>query len=241
MNSNNEIIEELKHFDQATAKVLSIISHEIRGSFNIINGISNLILRDNIIKDPDVRELIHLIQSTSSKSFDLLDNLLHLSNLETINFKSEKRNVNIKNIITDVIEFYKFQINQKKLSIILDLDNNTEVSLNENMMIFIFRNLLSNAIKFSNVKGVIEISYKWNNDVIEIIFTDFGVGMNKKKINELKENIHNVSFNGTIGEKGTGIGLNLCQYFIKQYNGNLEIQSSLGKGSIIKVILPVNI
>lgn len=240
MNSNHAIIEELKHFDQATAKVLSIISHEIRSSFNIINGISNLILRDNIIKDPDVRELILLIQSTSNKSFDLLDNLLHLSNLETINFKTDKRNVNIKNIITEIVEFYKFQLNQKKLSVILDLDNNTEVSVNENMMIFIFRNLLSNAIKFSNVKGVIEISYKWNNEYIEIIVTDFGVGMNKKKINELKENIQKVSFNGTIGEKGSGIGLNLCQYFIKQYNGNLQIESSLGKGSTIKVMLPIN-
>ena len=231
MNSNNEIIEELKHFDQATAKVLSIISHEIRGSFNIINGISNLILRDNIIKDPDVRELIHLIQSTSSKSFDLLDNLLHLSNLETINFKSEKRNVNIKNIITDVIEFYKFQINQKKLSIILDLDNNTEVSLNENMMIFIFRNLLSNAIKFSPVEGTLNI--RWENSILTIM--DEGKGISNDWILGIERNDWEgsdaQSTPGTIGEKGSGFGLRLCLDFLKNHGGTLHAERMPNQGT----------
>ncbi|MBK7106878.1 MAG: HAMP domain-containing histidine kinase [Ignavibacteriae bacterium] len=234
-----KIIDEIKHFDEASAKILSIISHEIRGSFNIINGISNLILRDNIIKDPDVRELILLIQSTSTKSFDLLDKLLQLSNLDSDIFITDKKNISINNIIKEIIEFYKFQINQKKLSIILDLDNNAEIRINESMMIFIIRNLLSNAIKFSNINGKIEISYKWKNNFFELSVKDYGIGMNRKKIEEINENIYQVSFDGTIGEKGSGMGLNLCRHFIKQYNGNLEIESSLGKGSNIIVTLPV--
>ncbi|MFZ1291661.1 MAG: HAMP domain-containing sensor histidine kinase [Melioribacteraceae bacterium] len=233
-----KIIDELHHFNEASVKILSIISHEIRGSFNIINGISNLILRDNIIKDPDVRELILLIQSTSTKSFDLLDKLLQLSNLDSDIFITDKKTININNIIKEIIEFYKFQIDQKELSIVLDLDNNAEIKINESMMIFIIRNLLSNAIKFSNINGKIEISYKWKNNFFELSVRDYGIGMNHKKIKELNENVYQVSFDGTIGEKGSGMGLNLCKYFIKQYNGNLEIESDLGKGSKIKVSLP---
>ncbi len=233
-----KIIDELHHFDEASVKILSIISHEIRGSFNIINGISNLILRDNIIKDPDVRELILLIQSTSTKSFDLLDKLLQLSNLDSDIFITDKKTININNIIKEIIEFYKFQIDQKELSIVLDLDNNAEIKINESMMIFIIRNLLSNAIKFSNINGKIEISYKWKNNFFELSVRDYGIGMNHKKIKELNENVYQVSFDGTIGEKGSGIGLNLCKHFIKQYNGNLEIEGYLGKGSKIKVSLP---
>ncbi|MBK8946305.1 MAG: HAMP domain-containing histidine kinase [Ignavibacteriae bacterium] len=234
-----KIIDEFEHFDEASVKILSIISHEIRGSFNTINGISSLILRDNIIKDPDVRELIMLIQSTSTKSFDLLDKLLQLSNIDSDVVINDIKNININNIIKEIIEFYKFQIDQKKLLIMLDLDNNADIKINESMMIFIIRNLLSNAIKFSNINGKIEISYKWKNDFFEFSIKDFGIGMSKSKIDELMKNIYQVSFDGTIGEKGTGIGLNLCQHFIKQYKGSFEIESSLGKGSKVTVILPV--
>lgn len=234
-----KIIDNFSHLDEANVKILSIISHEIRGSFSTINGISSLILRDNIIKDPDVRELIMLIQSTSTKSFDLLDKLLQLSNIDSDVFLNDKKSININNIIKEIIEFYKFQIDQKKLSIMLDLDNNAEIKINESMMIFIIRNLLSNAIKFSNINGKIEITYKWKNDFFELSFKDYGIGMSKNKISELMNNIYQVSFDGTIGEKGTGIGLNLSQHFIKQQNGNFEIESSLGKGSKVKITLPV--
>ena len=63
-------------------------------------------------------------------------------------------------------------------------------------------------------------------------------GERERSSEELNENVYQVSFDGTIGEKGSGMGLNLCKYFIKQYNGNLEIESDLGKGSKIKVSLP---
>jgi signal transduction histidine kinase len=104
----------------------------------------------------------------------------------------------------------------------------------------IIRNLISNAIKFTNLNGEINVYASSKGKFIEIAVSDNGGGMNEETKNKLFELETNKSTNGTAKEKGSGLGLILCKEFVEKQNGNIWVESELGKGSVFKFSLPLN-
>jgi signal transduction histidine kinase len=103
---------------------------------------------------------------------------------------------------------------------------------------FILRNLLQNAVKFT-MNGSISIEYKENDDQILISVIDTGTGMTKPQIDKiLGENQSFDSALGSMGEKGTGIGLFISKEFAQRIGAELDIKSELGKGSTFTLAMP---
>jgi signal transduction histidine kinase len=102
----------------------------------------------------------------------------------------------------------------------------------KNQIEFVIRNLVNNAIKFTNKKGHVSLTAKSLTDgLVQISVSDNGVGISdeiKSKLFSIS-NKHNTK--GTEGEKGTGLGLMMSNEFMKLNGGQIEIESSLGKGS----------
>ncbi|HBN04581.1 MAG TPA: PAS domain-containing sensor histidine kinase, partial [Bacteroidales bacterium] len=107
-----------------------------------------------------------------------------------------------------------------------------------NMTKTIIRNLISNAIKYSKVGGKIIInSEKKDNETI-IYVEDFGVGMSEKEVDDIFLPNNTQSKEGTMGEKGTGFGLLICNELVLKQNGKIWIESEEGKGSKFIFSLP---
>jgi signal transduction histidine kinase len=112
----------------------------------------------------------------------------------------------------------------------------------------IIRNLLANAIKFTNKYGKVEVNSEIlehkNTDVggsngqCRISISDNGIGMDGKKVSTLFSENSISSTLGTDKEKGTGLGLSICREFISANGGELQVNSTLGKGSTFSIILP---
>lgn len=237
---NNKILEsETVKITEANKKVISIISHEIRGSFNSILAISSLILDESIKSKDELKELISLIHSTANKSSNLLDNLIRLTQIDFKQDPAENNLMNFESIVNEALDIHKFNINQKRLYIELNLQSKKKIKLEETVLSFIVRNLLSNAIKFSKNGDKIEIISLVRGNNIEFSVKDFGVGMTQKKIAEILNKTNYHSSKGTVGELGSGLGLNICQEYIQNYNGKLQIKSQKGKGCEVTVILPL--
>ena len=221
-------------------KVFSQFSPEIRNSFNSIIGISNLILDDELAEDSNLRELIVLIQSAAHKSFDLLDNLINYYESKPEKGRIEDHIIDVNSIIKKSVEFQKYQIKQKDLSIILNLENYSEVRLNENLVSFIIRNLLSNAIKYSEVGSKIEIEYIMNSNIF-----DFSIVRKLQSVqnqNMYLEDIIESAGDSKIGvcsDFGSGVGLKLCQELIDNLNGKIKIEYQYNKWSKLNLMIPL--
>jgi len=103
----------------------------------------------------------------------------------------------------------------------------------------VFRNLVSNAIKFTRENGNISILTRKKDDFCEISVKDNGVGISGENIQKIFRIDSNHSTLGTIGEKGTGLGLVLCKEFIEKNNGKIWVESVVGKGSQFTFTLPL--
>ena len=102
------------------------------------------------------------------------------------------------------------------------------------------RNLLSNAIKFTPFKGNITIKAFVANDEFRVEIKDTGKGIPPEEIEKIKQANTLFSTPGTHGEKGSGLGLTLCNEFIQHHGGRLIIESTVGKGSCFGFIIPLS-
>ena len=104
----------------------------------------------------------------------------------------------------------------------------------------VLRNVISNAIKFTPQSGSIIISHESSDGEIVISVKDTGVGMDEKTIEQIFQLDRTTTSVGTAGEKGTGLGMTLCNEFIKRNKGKIWVTSKIGEGSTVSFSLPSN-
>lgn len=134
----------------------------------------------------------------------------------------------------------KNQANDKKLKVILNIENNIPLIMaDERMMQQILTNLLSNAVKFTLDGGKIWISaiMSPNNDLL-LSVTDNGIGIERDKIEDIMEPFHQLETSYAKTEVGTGLGLSLVKAFVELHDGTITVESELGKQTMVTVRIP---
>jgi len=142
--------------------------------------------------------------------------------------------------ITESIEMFEAAAAKKNIKIELALNEEIRINADLNMFETVFRNIVGNAIKFTNENGTILISANKENSFCKISVKDDGVGISEENIAKIFRIDSKHKTPGTMGEKGTGLGLILCKEFVEKHGGKIEVKSEVGKGSEFSFTLPLN-
>jgi signal transduction histidine kinase len=102
----------------------------------------------------------------------------------------------------------------------------------------ILRNLISNGIKFSYPGGQILVDAVTRENNVEISVRDQGVGIEEEAMEKILNKKSTFTTRGTDGEKGSGLGLDLCIDFVEKHGGDIWVESSPGEGSTFKFTIP---
>jgi len=234
-----KLVAELKQLNATKDKFFSIISHDLKNPFNSILGFSEL-LEKNFEKYPveKTKQFIINIHQTAKKTFELLENLLEWSRLETGKVKPTLQSVKLEEIISDEIELLNCAATQKYITLMSDCPADLIVFADKNMVRTVLRNLISNAIKFTEINGIVEVAAEENHKFVSVSVNDNGIGIVKDNLENLFKIDKETSTLGTQGEKGTGLGLLLCKELVELNKGKIEVESEIGVGSKFKVKLP---
>lgn len=143
-------------------------------------------------------------------------------------------------LINDTVEFLEASLSNKNIRIDSSTDKKLNVFSDENLLKTVMRNVLANDIKIFNKGSKIYIISKKNGKTIELIIKDYGVEMNSKVLDSLFHLDKNFSEQGTGGEEGIGLCLILCEELLSLSNGKIRIESELGKGTSVHVLLVTN-
>lgn len=231
--------KELIIANETKDKFFSIIAHDLKGPIGALVKMFDLLENKNI--DPVDRNEIQLEMKKSAKStYDLLENLLRWSRLQSNNIDFYPEKVNCYDLVDKNFKLLKNSAKSKEITLINNVDKEHIIFADKDMITTVIRNLLSNAIKFTNNDGLVEINSEKKDKFIFISVKDNGVGMNNEDINRLFKASEKVVNFGTNGEKGTGLGLLLCNEFIKKNNGEIFVKSEIGKGSTFTFKIPYN-
>jgi signal transduction histidine kinase len=232
--------EKLTALNATKDKFFSIIAHDLKNPFNVLVGLSDI-----VINDPDVRhsedfeEIMDGIFKTAKSGYNLLDNLLVWARSQTGGLEYKPEMVNLSEIVATNMAFFSESAKAKNIDVCSSVPSILEVYADYNMMSFIVRNLLNNAIKFSYPNGKIEIRANKRNDFHVFTIQDFGTGMKTETMEKLFKIESTNPSTGTANETGTGLGLLICKEFVEKNSGEIWVESEKGIGSSFHFSIPV--
>jgi len=235
--SSNKLVKA----NETKDRFISIISHDLRTPFSSILGFTDLLLNDNELSEEEKIQYVKYIQDSSNTMLSMVNSLLDWTRLQTGRVRFEPDRCNIKEIVNSSINLMSGVAIQKNIKLILNIDDETNVFVDKDLIQQVFNNLLSNAIKFTNEDGKIVISKKpfGKSRFIEFSIKDNGVGIKEENINKLFNVDSKYTSEGTKGEKGSGLGLSLVKEIVNKHGGDIRAESTYGKGSEFLFTLPV--
>jgi two-component system, sensor histidine kinase and response regulator len=231
--------EDLKEANDAKEKFFSIIAHDLRSPFlGILGSIQMLSSEYQILSDEERKLLIERVGCSIRKTFELLENLLHWSRMQSGKITPTPVDLSLNIEIAQVVTLLREFAENKNIEIENKLANGYRIKIDRDMLKTIMRNLISNAIKFSVAGGRINIMCEEKENEVVISVVDNGIGMDDETLDGLFKIDRTRSRMGTSNEAGTGIGLLVCKEMVELNNGRLWAESSEGTGSSFYLALP---
>lgn len=232
--------EELILVNKSKDKFFSIVSHDLRSPFSGLIGLIEL------VNDPETelaeekkRELMKITEISAKNTFDFLETLLTWARSQMNQTVCNPEINNLSVLIAQNIELKKQTAVNKSIKIVKHLPEKLDAYFDTEMINTVIRNILGNAIKFTNPGGLVDVSLTGWNGEAEIIIADTGIGMSEDEILRMFD-LGKSGRKGTMGERGTGLGLIICKEFVEKNNGRIWVTANEPQGTVFHFTLPLS-
>lgn len=216
--------------EQLKSAFLANISHEIRTPMNGIVGFAQLCMNRGLTEEKR-NNYLQIISSSTLQLEAVVMDIIDLSKIESGETKLKYKDFHLNEILKDVHKDISEKAQAKNLSLHWELENNAQ-ELNSDPIRFhqVICLLLENAIKFTN-EGHISINAKNDNHYIIIVINDTGIGIPEDMLEIIFEPFRQVEMALKRRFGGTGLGLSIARKLARMLNGDILVESILGKGS----------
>lgn len=224
--------------NKAKSDFLANMSHEIRTPMNGILGFIDIL--SHIETDEEKKEYLDIIQTASNNLLSIINDILHISKIDSGNYSTGEDVVDIYTVVKKVSLLFERQAKVKGVEFIFDFNVKLKryLLISESSLLHILNNLLSNALKFTD-NGFVKLSIiELEGNKMEMTIEDSGIGINESKQMNLYEAFDQGEHFLTKKYGGTGLGLPIVKRLIDLMEGSICFKSIAGKGTKVTVILP---
>ncbi len=225
----------------AKSTFLANMSHEIRTPINAILGMNEMILREN--KNAEIEEYAKSISSAGNSLLYLVNDVLDISKIESGKMEITENIYELSSFIHDCYNMIAEKAEKKGVGLIIDCNPDIPSMLkgDEARLRQVITNLLSNAAKYTE-RGAITLSFdsRMEDDQFYFVISvkDTGIGMKEEDQKNLFTNFTRFDMRKNRNIEGTGLGLAITKSLLDLMNGNIQVQSIYGVGSIFTVTIP---
>lgn len=234
--------EELRRTIIGRDKLYSVIAHDLRSPMGSIKMVLNMLilsLPEETIGE-EMYELLTMANKTTEDVFTLLDNLLKWTKSQIGRLNVVYQDIDLVEVVEGVIEIFTMVSGMKKINVRMEAPEELGVKADIDMVKTVIRNFLSNAIKFSNEGSDVLVKVEEVEGQAVVSVRDYGCGIDEEDQKKLLNADTHFSTFGTNNEEGSGLGLLLCQDFIRKNGGELWFTSAKGEGSTFGFNLPIS-
>jgi signal transduction histidine kinase len=237
--------QELAELNASKDRFFSIVAHDLRGPFNPLLGMAKLMTRlPDDASPPEFRTMAESIYFSARGVYELLENLLAWSCLQRGRMEHEPEQLALHELADRNVKLFAEVAADKGIRLESSIAAGVTVHADRNMMNTVLRNLTSNALKFTPRGGWVTISALPDTadaGMVTVTVSDNGLGIRPADQAKLFRMDVTHSTRGMAEEKGTGLGLLICQEMVERNGGRIWIESdgTPGRGTTVKFTVPI--
>ncbi|MCL2605468.1 MAG: response regulator [Defluviitaleaceae bacterium] len=228
--------------NRTKSSFLARMSHEIRTPLNAILGISEIQLQDNSLP-LEKKQAFVKIYNSGDLLLGIINDILDLSKIEAGKQELNLARYSVTHLIKDTAHINTAKCAHKPIAFKLDIDENIPSHLygDELRIKQIINNLLSNAFKYTKsgeVKMAVRAEAAGEAVILTFNVSDTGQGMTEEQVNTLFDEYTRFNMDANRTTEGTGLGMSIVQNLVRLMDGEITVQSELGKGTVFTVRFP---
>ena len=239
----NYMADELENSEKIKNDFISSVSHELRTPLTAIKGWSETVLEAGSGADEESRRTfekgMRVIASETTRLSDLVEDLLDFSKMQNGRLMLRKTNMDVLAELSDAVSVYTERARSENVSLTYaepaEPDSVAMIYGDKNRMRQVFINIIDNAVKYSGYGGAVIVDAALADGKLIINISDNGCGISEKDLPKVKTRFYKA--NNSV--RGSGIGLAVADEIIAMHEGSLDIESSKGRGTTVRIILSV--
>ena len=240
--------QDLQKLDEMKDSFLSTVSHELRTPLTSIKGFAEILLSYDEVDKETQTEFLTIINNESDRLTRLINDVLDLAKIESGRMQWQTSEQALPELIETATNATRALSVQKNLTVHTDLSSDLPpVWADKDRLVQVVTNLLSNAIKFTPEGGEIRIQAHLLDgegaegvaDMMRVSVSDTGTGISPEDQLHVFEKFRQVGDTLTERPEGTGLGLPICREILDYHEGQIWVESELGKGSTFFFTLPI--
>ena len=227
--------------NQAKSKFLANMSHELRTPLNAIIGFSE-IMESNMfgpLGAEKYHEYCSDIRSSGQYLLEVINDILDMSKIEAGRIRLDFEDLPLDALLSEAMRVVSARAEEKQLAVTSRISPALQLRADRRALKQIMLNLLSNAVKFTPAGGRGTVRGRASGECIVLAIADTGIGIAKDALTKLGRPFEQVESQLTKSHQGSGLGLAISKSLVQLHGGSMRIRSTLGKGTLVVVRLPL--
>jgi two-component system phosphate regulon sensor histidine kinase PhoR len=232
---------EARAAEQMRVDFVANASHELRTPLSTLIGYAET-LRERIgdIDDETRIRFMSIVHEEAQRMQRVVEDLISLSRIEAEKFTTPTEAVDLEQLIHVSIESARRIAAQRQSELICRVEPNLPmISADGSQILLVLDNLIMNALRYGEPGTPVTISASLEDAMVQVAVADEGEGIAPEHLHRLTERFYRVDTSRSRSLGGTGLGLSIVKHIVERHRGRLTIESELGKGTTVHVLLPI--
>ena len=227
--------------NQAKSKFLANMSHELRTPLNAIIGFSEIMESGMFgpLGADKYNEYCSDIRGSGQYLLEVINDILDMSKIEAGRIRLDFEDLSLDTLLSDAMRVISARAQDKQLKLIARISPELRLRADRRALKQVALNLLSNAVKFTPNGGSVTVRGRATDEFIVLGIADTGIGIAKEALARLGRPFEQVESQLTKSHQGSGLGLAISKSLVELHGGRMRIRSTLGKGTLVVVWLPL--
>lgn len=230
-------ITEIKKLEKIRKDFVANVSHELKTPITSIKGFTETLLDGAMENKETLEYFLNIVFKESNRLQSLTNDLLELSRIEQDGFRLDLSVFNLTPIVKEIVETLENKAHNKGIHLKFLAAKDHVIEADQSWISQVLINLVSNAISYTPPGGEVKIDMEEDEMFVSVHVTDTGIGIDKEEIPRIFERFYRVDKARSRNSGGTGLGLAIVKHLVEAHQGEIMVESELGKGSTFTVKL----
>lgn len=230
-------ITEKEKSEQIRREFTANVSHELKTPLHTISGYAEL-LKDNMVKENDRMPFAGKIYNETQRMIRLVEDIISLSRLDEGAADMKREDIELYGLALKAVQSLETEAEAAGVTLTI---SGTAVTLNgiSQLLYSVIYNLCDNAIKYNQEHGKVTVTVRREESAAVLTVEDTGIGIAPEHQERIFERFYRVDKSRSKAVGGTGLGLSIVKHAAKIHHARIEVNSSVGKGTIVIVRFPI--